>query len=135
MRVFKFKGFHDKGGEVGWGFRAKICHGPRATLIRPWSLSVVLVVLMPIAKDRKRAPITPPVGELHLLSEIWGPRANYTFGAPVNHNYPPPSVDKFFIPLQICICPAGGAGKLLPMPPSLMGGPISFPEPAILGKE
>ena len=24
-------------GEV-WGPRAKICHGPRATLIRPWSL-------------------------------------------------------------------------------------------------
>ena len=39
----------------GWGLRAKICHGPRATLIRPWSLSVVFVVLMPIAKDRKRA--------------------------------------------------------------------------------
>ena len=58
-------------GWVGWGLRAKICHGPRATLIRPWSLSVVLVVLMPIAKDRKRAPITPPVGELHQLSEIY----------------------------------------------------------------
>jgi hypothetical protein len=34
--VFKFNGFHKK-GEV-WGPRAKICHGPCATLIRPWSL-------------------------------------------------------------------------------------------------
>jgi hypothetical protein len=84
-------------GGVGWGLRAKICHGPRATLIRPWSLSVVLEVLMPIAKEGKRAPITPPVGELHQLSEIWGPRANYTFGAPVNHNYPPPSLSTNFL--------------------------------------
>ena len=50
-------------GEV-WGPRAKICHGPRATLIGPGHLSVVLVVLMPIAKDQKRALMTPPVGEL-----------------------------------------------------------------------
>ena len=93
-------------GGGGWGLRAKICHEPRATLIRPWSLSVVLVVLMPIAKDRKRAPITPPVGELHQLSEIWGPRANYTFGAPVNHNYPPPLCRQIFYPLANLYLPA-----------------------------
>jgi hypothetical protein len=40
--------------------------GPRVTLIwpRPGHLSVVLVILMPIAKDQKRALMTTPVGEL-----------------------------------------------------------------------
>jgi hypothetical protein len=113
-------------GGGGGGLRAKFCHGPRATLILPLSLSVVLVVLMPIAKDRKRAPITPPVGELHQLSEIWGPRANYTFGAPVNHNYPPPLCRQICYPPANLYLPAllelGARGKLLPMPPSLMGG-------------
>jgi hypothetical protein len=36
--VFEYKGFQNGGG--GWGPRAKICHGPRATLIRPWPVGV-----------------------------------------------------------------------------------------------
>ena len=116
-------------GVGGWGLRAKICHGPRATLIRPWSLLVVIVVLMPIAKDRKRAPITPPVGELHQLSEIWWPRANYTFGAPVNHNYPPPLCRQIFYPLANLYLPALldlGARENCSLCP-LMGGPGAAP--------
>ena len=88
-----------------------ICHEPRATLIQPWSLvgsscgfNANCQRSKESTDDFPRRRITGAAQATGQLSEIWGPRANYTFGAPVNHNYPPRSVDKLFISLQICIC-------------------------------
>jgi hypothetical protein len=55
------------------------------------------VILMPIAKDQKRALMTPPVGELLAQPKPQGQL--YTWGPGE-----PPSVNRLFIPLQICIC-------------------------------
>jgi hypothetical protein len=129
--VFKFNGYHKKGEGVVWGPRAKICHGPRATLIGPGHLSVVLVVLMPIAKDQKRALMTPPVGELLAQPKPaqWNMGAQgqlYPWG-PGEPQLSPPSVDKLFIPFQICICRpplSWDRGENCSLPPSpCMGGP------------
>ena len=90
---------------------ANLGNSPRATLIQPWSLvgsscgfNANCQRSKESTDDFPRRRVTGAAQAPGQLSEIWGPRANYTFGAPVNHNYPPRSVDKLFISLQICIC-------------------------------
>jgi hypothetical protein len=135
LRVFKFKGLPDKGGGGGWGLRAKICHGSRATLIRPWSLSVVLVVLMPIAKDRKRAPITPPVSELLAQPRpaqwnmgaqgklyLWSPSEPQLSPSPLSTIFLSPYKFVFARPPW-----AGGVGNIAPYAPLPDGRPWRHP--------
>jgi hypothetical protein len=122
-------------GEV-WGPRAKICHGPRATLIGPDHLSVVLVVLMPIAKDQKRAQMTPPVGELLAQPKPaqWNMGAQsqlYPWG-PGEPQLSPPLRRQTFYPIPNLYLPAflelGSRRKLLPSPlPPLHGRPWRRP--------
>jgi hypothetical protein len=123
-------------GEV-WGPRAKICQGPRATLILPWSLVGSSCGFNANCQRSKESTDDSPRRRITgaapgRLSEIWGPRANYTLVVPVNHSYPP-LLRQTFYPLANLYLPAflelGSRRKLLPCPllPPCMGGPCAAP--------
>jgi hypothetical protein len=125
--------FHNKArvGEESWGPRVKICHESRATLIRPWSLVGSSCGFNANCQRSKESTDDFPRRRITGAAQA----SSVKYGAPVNHNYPPPpSVDKLFIPLQICICRPSlswGRGKncsLCPPPPAwaALAPPLSY---------
>jgi hypothetical protein len=128
--VFKFNGFHKK-GEV-WAPPAKICHGPRATLILPWSLVGSSCGFNANCQRSKESTDDSPsrriTGAAQASSVKYGDPGPIIPLGPRWTTIIPPSVDKLFIPLQMCICrpslswDRGENCSLAPSSPC-MGGP------------